>query len=128
MCFLVEKYAPSSKVQPTVGDEGNTTPKVPPLPLSEEDTLPTLGAMEKVESPTFTARTKANTEESKDLGVESEPAPVTAFTEKHKNPTLEDSSRDIDTGLSSLNLTSVEPAIGKFGLGPDVPSTETPTT
>ena len=128
ICVLVGKYVPSSKVQPTVGDEGKTTPKLPPLPLSEEDALPNLGAMGKVEPPTFTARTKANSEESKDLGVESEPAPVTGFTEKHKNPPLEDSSRDIDTGLSSLDLTSAELAIGKFGSGLDVPSTETPSS
>ena len=46
----VEKHGPLSKVQHTVGNEGNTTPKLPTLPLTEQETLSNLGATEKVES------------------------------------------------------------------------------
>ena len=131
ICFLVGKYAPSSKVQHAVVDEGNTTPKLPPLALTEEETLPKLGSTNKAESSILRAETIADTgasEETKNLGVQSEPAPVTGIAEKLENPTLEDISGNNDTDLSSLKLTHDEPAIDKLALGLDVPSTETPNS
>ncbi|KAM0795496.1 hypothetical protein BDR22DRAFT_976950 [Usnea florida] len=113
MCFLVEKYAPSSKVQYT------------------EETLPNLGAVEKVESFFLTAGTNIDreaAEESKNLGVEPEPSPVTGIAERPENPLLADISGDTDTGLSNLKITPEESAVAKLGSGSDVPSTETPSS
>lgn len=63
MCFLVEKYVPSSKNEHTVGDGGFETPKLSP---SEEGKLAIPEVTERVQSPVLEAATTASQELPRD--------------------------------------------------------------
>lgn len=123
MCFLVEKYVPSSKNQQTIGDRKDTTPE---LPASEEGSLAIPGATGEIRSPIPEAETVASagsTEESKPPDLESEPVPLAEITERLENSSLVISVGDTGLGLSSPKLTSDKSVIGKSGLEPDARNT-----
>lgn len=63
MCFLVEKYVPSSKKERTVGDGGGETPKLSP---SEEGNLAIPEVTERVQSLVLEAATTASQELPRD--------------------------------------------------------------